>query len=114
MPARDRWSAVPPVERISTPLTSRNFASSVMPVLSETERSARSTACFVMENQIAFPEHGGAADVAAGLAPDVVEEIHVVGHRPRVRDRRHAERGGAVVELRRGPPAPAAEVLLVE
>src|SRR5512146_575565 len=85
-----------------------------MPVLSETERSARSTACFVMENQIAFPEHGGAADVAASLAPDVIVEIHVVRHRTRVRDRRNPECGGAVVELPGRTPAPAAEILLVE
>ena len=33
--------AVPPVERISTPYDSRNFARSTSPVLSETERIAR-------------------------------------------------------------------------
>jgi hypothetical protein len=33
--------AVPPVERISTPAAARPFARSTMPVLSETEMSAR-------------------------------------------------------------------------
>src|SRR5436305_43671 len=43
MPASARCLAVPPVERISTPRAVRARASSRMPVLSETDRIARST-----------------------------------------------------------------------
>src|SRR5215212_1072016 len=100
-PASARCFAVPPVERISTPCRVRARASSMMPVLSETERMARS---MYIHDQIAAAHQGRRPHVAAGLAPDVVVEIHEVGHGVRVTDRRHAEGGRAVVELGRRPP----------
>src|SRR5206468_369244 len=78
-PAFFRWSAVPPVERISTPLARSAFARSTMPVLSETERIARSTAG------------------ATGSPPDERKDIRGVGHRMRVADGCDAERSGSIV-----------------
>src|ERR1043165_2716286 len=87
MPLSARWFAVPPVERISTPRAVRARARSTMPVLSETDRIARST--FRIQ------------DDAARLAPDVREEVRRVGDGVGVADRGDAEGGGAVVERRR-------------
>jgi len=96
IPASARCFAVPPVERISTFLARSAFASSMMPVLSETERSARSIRIL----NDARRTHGGRrANVAAGFSPNVVIEVHDVGDRVRVADGRDAKRRGAVVEV---------------
>src|SRR5215217_3855667 len=76
MPASVRCFAVPPVDRISTPFAARARARSAMPVLSETERIARSRLC--MQREVAVAHDGGRADVAAGFLPDVVVEVHEV------------------------------------
>src|SRR4051794_32086986 len=100
-PAPVRCFAVPPVERISTPRSRSALASSMMPVLSETERIARSIA-------IQYDALRDVAHVSARFLPDEDLQVRDVGHRVRVADRGDAERGGAVVE-RRGA---AARVLL--
>src|SRR2546423_15400453 len=91
MPASARCRAVPPVERISTPRDVRARARSTMPLLSETERMARST--FRIQ------------DDAASLPPDVGEEVRRVGDGVGVADRGDAERGRKGIE-RRGVAAP--------
>src|ERR1041384_2288351 len=89
MPAPVRCFAVPPVERISTPRCSSARARSTMPVLSETERMARSIRR--IQKQIAAAQCGRRAHVAAGLPPDVVVQIHEIGHCVRVANGRDAE-----------------------
>src|SRR5687768_2947384 len=98
MPASWRCLAVPPVERISTWCAVSTFASSMTPVLSETETIARSIR---IEDEIAASHELCRSDVAAGLAPDMVVEVHDVGDCPRVADRRDSECRGAIVELAR-------------
>src|SRR5215213_2840060 len=110
MPASVRCFAVPPVERISTPLALRTRARSVIPVLSETERMARSM--LPMQSEIAAPQDSGRTDVAAGLLPDEVVEVDEVGDGARVGDGGDAKGRGFVVEVRRRPPRSAAEVFL--
>src|SRR5712691_3357405 len=93
MPASRRCLAVPPVERISTPFPRSARASSMIPLLSETERMARSIRIL----NDARTAHGCLEpNVAAGLLPDVVVEIHDVGDGVRVADRCDAERGRAI------------------
>src|SRR6476620_10979335 len=108
MPASARCLAVPPVERISTPRAVRARASSVMPLLSETERMARS---------IRMTKHTAAAlccraHVAACFLPDVVVEVHEVGDGVGVADGGHAEGGRPVVEVDGAADGAVAEVLL--
>src|ERR1043165_2128205 len=88
-PLSARCLAVPPVERISTPRALRARARSTMPVLSETERMARSM--FRIRNR------------AARLPPDVREEVRRVGDGVGVADGGDSERGGVIVERRRRP-----------
>src|SRR5689334_10225228 len=79
IPDSVRCLAVPPVERISTPRCSSARASSTMPVLSETERMARSIAI----------QHGvlrHVAHVAARFLPDEDLQVRHVGHGVRVAD----------------------------
>src|SRR5438270_355929 len=95
MPASARCLAVPPVERISTPRALRARASSTMPLLSETERMARS---------IRITEHTTVAarcraHVAACFLPDVVVKVDEVGDGVGVADGGHTEGRGVVVEL---------------
>src|SRR5713226_150420 len=104
-PASARCFAVPPVERISTPFARSALASSTIPRLSETERRARSIR--IHHDRLRHP-----ADIAAGLFPDEVVEVHDIGHRVRVTERCHAERGGAVVEIVRRSSFSVAGVLL--
>src|SRR5436305_8548355 len=101
-PASCRCFAVPPVERISTCFAASARASSTMPVLSETERMARS---IDIEQQIAAAQSCCGSNVAAGFLPDVVVEIHEVGDGVRVADGGDAEGGGAVVEIVRASGA---------
>src|ERR1041385_7117027 len=98
MPASCRCFAVPPVERISTFFAARARARSRMPVLSETERMARS---IDMQQQIAAAQSARGSNVAAGFLPDVVVEIHEVGDGVRVADGRNTERSRAIVEIAR-------------
>src|SRR5204863_1129421 len=93
----------------STPFARSARASSRMPVLSETERIARSIG---IQQQVAAPHQRRGADVAAGFLPDVVVEVHEIGDGTRVADRRDAERGRAVIELARRPQRAAAKILL--
>src|SRR5688572_21894513 len=92
-----RCFAVPPVERISTPFALRARARSRRPVLSETERMARSM--LGIQKQIAATHRHGGADVAAGFLPDEVVEVHEVADRARVADRRDPKSSRSVVEL---------------
>src|SRR5207253_5281621 len=105
-----RCLAVPPVERISMSLATSARARSMMPLLSETERMARSIR--IRCAAAAAAHHRCRAYVAACFLPDEVVEVHEVGDGVRVADRGDAEGGGAVVELGGGPQRTAAEVLL--
>src|SRR4051794_37089214 len=87
-PLSARCFAVPPVERISTSFARSARARSTMPVLSETERIARSIC-------MQFVQRPGAA---AGCFPDEVIEVDRVGDGVGVTDRGYAERGRAIVE----------------
>src|SRR5438477_1192051 len=107
MPASERCFAVPPVDRISTPRDRSALASSMIPLLSETERIARSIR---IRNHASGTHRCGGPDVAAGFPPDVVIDIDDVGDRMRVADRCDAERGGAVVEVDGGVPRPATKI----
>src|SRR2546428_11315083 len=89
IPASARCLAVPPVERISAPCALSAFASSMIPLLSETERIARSIR---MLNNARAVHRSGRTDIAAGFPPDVVVEIHEVSDGVRVADRGDAER----------------------
>src|ERR1041385_5430016 len=80
MPASARGLAVPPVERISTPRAVSARASSSRPLLSETERMARSM---------------------FRIAPDRSEEVRRVGDGVGVADGGDAERGRTIIERRR-------------
>src|SRR5437870_2961039 len=91
MPASLRCFAVPPVERISTPFALSARARSTMPLLSETERMARSIRR--IQKQVAAAKRGRGAHVTAGLSPDVVVDVYEIGDGVRVADRCHAERG---------------------
>src|SRR5437763_8464577 len=95
-PASVRCFAVPPVERISTPRARSALASSTMPVLSETERMARSIA--IQDDALRHVAH-----VAARFLPDEYRQVRNVRHRVRVADRRHAERRRSIVERRARP-----------
>src|SRR3954469_15854971 len=76
MPASVRCLAVPPVERISTPFAASARARWMMPVLSETERMARSISLVgAIQLQVALAHERGRADVAAGFLPDVVVDV---------------------------------------
>src|SRR5213594_1623292 len=108
IPALARCFAVPPVDKISTFFERSAFARSMMPVLSETERIARSIRIL----NDARRTHGcRRANVAAGLSPDVVLEVDDVGDGVGVTDGGDAKRGGAVVEVRRCAPRTSAEIL---
>src|ERR1043166_350421 len=97
MPASERCFAVPPVERISTLCAARTFARSMVPVLSETERMARSIRRCI-ENQVTAVHDGCGAHVAAGFPPDVVVEVDEIGDGVGVADGRNAEGCRVIVE----------------
>src|SRR5262245_11532383 len=72
MPASVRCLAVPPVERISTPRCCSALASSMMPLLSETERMARSIG--IQDDALRH-----LANIAARFLPDEVLHVGDVG-----------------------------------
>src|SRR5262249_1229204 len=67
-PASRSASAVPPVERISTPSAARALAKSTTPVLSETEISARRT--------LVAPSSAGSGRGAAGASLLLIDDDH--------------------------------------
>src|SRR5437764_238783 len=73
IPESVRCLAVPPVERISTPRARSALASSMMPVLSETERMARSIA--IQDDALRHVAH-----VATCFLPDEDLQVGHVGH----------------------------------
>src|SRR5205085_478160 len=95
-PASVRCFAVPPVERISTPRARSALASSTMPVLSETERMARSIA--IQDDALRHVAH-----VAARFLPDEDLQVRHVRHRVRIADRGNSKGGRPVVERRARP-----------
>src|SRR5262249_12363389 len=96
IPASFKCFAVPPVERISAPCARSAFASSMIPLLSETERMARSIR---MLNDARTAHRSGRTHVAACFPPDVEVKVHQVGDGVRIADRRHAECRRSVVEF---------------
>src|SRR5437660_529419 len=98
MPASVRCFAVPPVERISTPFARRALASSMIPLLSDTERIARSIRIL---NDAGGPHGTCRAHVAAGLFPDVVVDVHEIADGVRVADGRDTEGRRTIVEVAR-------------
>src|SRR5436305_10974456 len=88
MPLSPRCFAVPPVERISTSFARSARASSTMPVLSETERMARSIRMHFVRR----------AHAAARHFPDEEVEVDVVRDRVRVADRGNTKSSRPVVE----------------
>src|SRR5258708_112112 len=95
MPLSVRCLAVPPVERISMLCDRRARARSTMPLLSETERIARS----ICMQSVQRP------DAAAGFLPDVVVDVDGVGDGVRITDRGHSKRGRSVIERCAVPPS---------
>src|SRR6266849_8011636 len=79
----------------------------MIPLLSETERMARSIR---MLNDARAAHRCGRTDVAAGFPPDVVVQIHEVSDGVRVADRRDAEGRRTVVEIGRSVPGVIAEI----
>src|SRR5439155_4184793 len=110
IPASLRCLAVPPVERISTPFARRACANSMMPLLSETERVARSIRIL---NDAGGAHRCRRPDVSPGFPPDVVVQVHDIGDGVRVADRCHCEGRRAVIKFGGSMRSAAAKILFV-